>query len=147
MRAPSFRSSHAVPRVTIPAAPGRLVGMAFAMKRIYDPAEASDGYRVLVDRLWPRGVSKERADLDVWMKDVAPSAELRTAWHHHPERHDEFVARYAAELDANPASEQLRGLGGEHDRITLLYSSRDPSVNHVAVILDWLARHGTSVER
>ncbi|WP_448809573.1 DUF488 domain-containing protein [Agromyces bauzanensis] len=121
--------------------------MAFAMKRVYEPAEASDGYRVLVDRLWPRGVSKERADLDLWKKEVAPSADLRTDWHHHPDRHDEFVARYAAELDDNPAAEELLALGREHDHVTLLFSSRDPSVNHVAVILDWLARHGASVER
>ena len=121
--------------------------MAFAMKRVYDAPEPSDGYRVLVDRLWPRGVSKERAELDEWAKDVAPSPELRKEWHGAPERHDEFVARYAAELDANPATETLLGLGEAHDRITLLYSSSDPTVNHVAVILDWLAAHGASVDR
>ena len=116
------------------------------MKRVYEPAEASDGYRVLVDRLWPRGVSKERADLDLWKKEVAPSAELRKDWHNNPERHDEFVARYVAELDANPAAPELLPLGDEHDRVTLLYSSHDPSVNHVAVLLGWLGRHGASVE-
>jgi uncharacterized protein YeaO (DUF488 family) len=120
--------------------------MVYAMKRIYAEAAASDGHRVLVDRLWPRGVSKERADLDLWLKEVAPSAELRTQWHGNPARHDEFVARYIGELDANPVTPDLLALGREHDRVTLLYSSHDPSVNHVAVMLDWLARHGASIE-
>jgi uncharacterized protein YeaO (DUF488 family) len=121
--------------------------MAFVMKRVYEPAEASDGYRVLVDRLWPRGVSKERARLDQWLKEIAPSADLRTEWHHNPERHDEFTARYVSELDANPVTGELLALGGDHDRVTLLYSSHNPSVNHVAVLLDWLGAHGASVER
>ncbi|MGW9631402.1 DUF488 domain-containing protein [Agromyces sp. NPDC055520] len=116
------------------------------MKRIYDAVEPSDGFRVLVDRLWPRGVSKERADLDLWLKDIAPSADLRKEWHHNPERHDEFVARYVAELDANPATDELLALGGAHDHVTLLYSSHDPSVNHVAVMLGWLRDHGAAVE-
>ena len=115
------------------------------MKRVYDPAEASDGYRVLVDRLWPRGVSKERARLDLWLKEIAPSADLRKQWHQNPERHDEVAAHYAAELDANPVTAELLALGDDHDRVTLLYSSHDPSVNHVAVLLDWAARHGASV--
>jgi uncharacterized protein YeaO (DUF488 family) len=119
--------------------------MAFVMKRVYEPAEASDGYRVLVDRLWPRGVSKERARLDLWLKEIAPSADLRKEWHHNPEAHDEFVHRYLTELDANPVTAELLALGDEHDHITLLYSSQNPSVNHVAVLLDWLARHGASV--
>lgn len=130
----------------MPGNAGRLTSMGFSMKRIYDEAAASDGYRVLVDRLWPRGVSKERADLDLWLKEIAPSAELRKEWHGNPDRHDEFVARYVTELDANAATADLLALGREHDRVTLLYSSHDPSVNHVAVMLDWLGRHGASVE-
>jgi uncharacterized protein YeaO (DUF488 family) len=120
--------------------------MAYAMKRVYDDAAPSDGYRVLVDRLWPRGVSKERADLDLWLKDIAPTAELRTDWHHAPERADEFAKRYLGELDANPTTAELLALSEEHPRVTLLYSSRDPHVNHVAVMLAWLAEHGASVE-
>lgn len=116
------------------------------MKRVYEPAEASDGYRVLVDRLWPRGVSKERARLDLWLKEIAPSADLRKEWHHTPERHDEFVTRYVTELDANPATAELVALGDDHDRVTLLYSSHNPSVNHVAVLLDWLGENGASVD-
>ena len=78
--------------------------MAFTMKRVYDDAAAGDGFRVLVDRLWPRGVSKERAELDLWDKDVAPSPQLRTAWHHHLEDFDRFAGDYRSELDRNPAA-------------------------------------------
>jgi uncharacterized protein YeaO (DUF488 family) len=121
--------------------------MTFAMKRVYDAAAASDGYRVLVDRLWPRGVSKERAELDEWAKEVAPSPELRTEWHHAGgERFDEFAARYRAELDENPAAVALLASGREHDRVTLLFGARDERVNHAAVLLEWLAEHGADVE-
>jgi len=121
--------------------------MAIAMKRVYDAPEASDGVRVLVDRLWPRGVSKERAELDDWAKDAAPSPELRTEWHHaDADRFDEFAARYRAELDENPAAHALLALAGEHERVTLLFGARDQRVNHVSVLLAWLADHGASVE-
>lgn len=122
--------------------------MAFAMKRVYDAPDASDGYRVLVDRLWPRGVSKERAELDEWAKDVAPSPDLRTEWHHADgERFDEFAGRYRDELDANSAAESLLETGRTHDRVTLLYGAREERANHAAVLLDWLADHGADVER
>ncbi|MGR0220429.1 DUF488 domain-containing protein [Agromyces sp. ZXT2-6] len=122
--------------------------MAFTMKRVYDPPVASDGYRVLVDRLWPRGISKERAELDGWAKDVAPSPELRTEWHHAAgERFDEFAARYRVELDGNPAAEALLATGREHERVTLLFGARDERVNHAAVLLDWLGDHGADVAR
>lgn len=122
--------------------------MAFAMKRVYDPAAASDGYRVLVDRLWPRGVSKERAELDEWTKEVAPSPELRTEWHHAGgERFDEFAARYRTELDENPAVDALLAAGRSHDRVTLLFGARDELANHAAVLLDWLGERGADVER
>jgi uncharacterized protein YeaO (DUF488 family) len=122
--------------------------MAFAMKRVYEPPAASDGYRVLVDRLWPRGVSKERAELDEWAKEVSPSPELRTEWHRSGgERFDEFAARYRSELDENPAVEALVATGRSHERVTLLFGARDERVNHAAVLLDWLAEHGAEVER
>ena len=120
--------------------------MGFVMKRVYEPAEASDGYRVLVDRLWPRGVKKERAELDEWAKDAAPSPELRAEWHHHRERFDEFAVRYREELDGNPAATALLEAGREHDRVTLVFAARDEQVNHVSVLLGWLADHGASVE-
>ncbi|MBT2519260.1 DUF488 family protein [Streptomyces sp. ISL-90] len=116
------------------------------MKRVYEPADPSDGYRVLVDRLWPRGVRKERAELDEWAKDVAPSPALRTEWHHNRERFDEFAERYRDELDANPAADALLATGREQPRVTLLFGARDEQVNHAAVLLAWLATHGASVE-
>jgi uncharacterized protein YeaO (DUF488 family) len=112
--------------------------MALQLKRVYDPAEESDGYRVLVDRLWPRGVTKERAAVDLWLKDVAPSAELRTEWHHNPDRFDEFAGRYRAELEQNPATEQLRELITKHPTVTLLYGAKDPESNHARVLKDVL---------
>ena len=122
--------------------------MAFRIKRVYDPAEASDGYRVLVDRLWPRGVRKERAELDEWAKDAAPSPALRTEWHHaEGDRFDEFAERYREELDANPAAETLLAVGREHERVTLLFGARDEVENHAAVLLGWLGEHGGDVER
>ncbi|MFB9642626.1 DUF488 domain-containing protein [Agromyces lapidis] len=122
--------------------------MAFVIKRVYEPAAADDGFRVLVDRLWPRGVSKARAELDLWDKEVAPSPELRTEWHHAADRQvdfEHFAARYRAELDGSAAAGALLALGGEHDRVTLLYGARDEHSNHAAVLLDWLGEHGASV--
>jgi uncharacterized protein YeaO (DUF488 family) len=121
--------------------------MAFAIKRVFDAPAASDGYRVLVDRLWPRGVSKARAELDEWAKDAAPSPELRTEWHHaDADRFDEFAGRYRAELEANPAAQALLALGEAHDRVTLLFGARDEERNHAAVLRDWLGEHGAAVE-
>jgi len=112
------------------------------IKRVYEAAEPGDGYRVLVDRLWPRGVTHDRAALDLWLKDVAPSPALRTWWDHDPARLDEFATRYRAELDENPAVDQLRHVLQEHDRVTLVYAAHDPRVNHAAVLRDYLLRHG-----
>ena len=107
--------------------------MAFSIKRIYDPADPADGTRVLVDRLWPRGMKKENAHLDAWIKEVAPSPELRTWFGHDPERFDEFSARYRAELQGNAALAELRKLGRDKP-VTLLYAARDPQVNHALVL-------------
>lgn len=108
------------------------------IKRIYDPAEADDGYRVLIDRLWPRGVTRERADIDLWPKGVAPSAELRTWWNHYPALLTEFARRYRAELDENPALDELRAAIDAHPLTTLLYAAHDPEVNHARVLLEYL---------
>lgn len=104
------------------------------IKRVHDPASPDDGLRVLVDRLWPRGITHERAATDVWLKDVAPSPALRTEWHHDPDRFDEFAHRYGAELDVNPAFGELLGLVRSHDVVTLVFAARDPEVNHAAVL-------------
>jgi DNA-3-methyladenine glycosylase len=109
--------------------------MTVHVKRVHDEPSPDDGFRVLVDRLWPRGVSKERARLDLWLKDVAPSTELRTWFHAAPERFDEFASRYRAELSANPAVGQLRDLVAAHPVVTLLYGARAPlDRNHAAVL-------------
>lgn len=108
-----------------------------AIKRIYDAVEESDGYRVLVDRIWPRGVSKDAAALDAWNKDVAPSTELRKWFDHKAEKFDEFAQRYDAELTGNPATEMLLQAAGKK-KITLLYSAHDTEFNQAVVLARFL---------
>ena len=109
------------------------------LKRAYDPAEPGDGYRVLVDRLWPRGVSKERARLDEWARELAPSTELRTWFGHDPERFAEFRRRYRAELEAHADElEELRSRARD-ETLTLVYAARDSEHND-AVVLGELLR-------
>lgn len=107
------------------------------IKRIYEPPADEDGLRVLVDRLWPRGVSKEDAALDLWLKEVAPTPELRTWFGHEPERFEEFSARYRAELESNPALDRLLEAARDAEPVTLLYAARDPECNHAAVLRDF----------
>ena len=111
------------------------------VKRAYDAPEASDGTRVLVDRLWPRGLTKERAKIDLWLKEVAPSAELRKWYGHAPERWEEFRDRYLQELQASPASEaleRLRGLARE-GTVTLIVGARDSEHSDGAVLREVLS--------
>ena len=115
----------------------------FAIKRIYDDPSDDDGCRVLVDRLWPRGVSKERAQLELWLKDVAPSPPLRTEFAHMQERFEAFRAAYEAELEANPAVQTLHALAAEHGKVTLLYGARDPESNQARVLQEFL-QHGSN---
>jgi uncharacterized protein YeaO (DUF488 family) len=112
--------------------------MTFQIKRIYDKPTSSDGYRVLVDRLWPRGVSKEKAALDEWCKDIAPSPELRTWFGHKEENFAEFSALYQAELAKNPAVKHLRELAKDHQTVTLLYAAHDPLINHAQILSAYL---------
>lgn len=111
-----------------------------SIKRIYDKSSEKDGYRILVDRLWPRGVSREKAALDVWFKDIAPSTELRTWFGHKSERFAEFTVSYEAELKHNPAVAQLKSIIKEHKSVTLLYAAHDPAINHARVLLAYLRR-------
>ena len=104
------------------------------LKRAYEAPAKSDGTRVLVDRLWPRGVSRERAAIDLWLKDAAPSPGLRTAWHHDPGRFDDFAELYRAELAHSPALDQLAGILRDHPVVTLVYAARDPVANHAQVL-------------
>ncbi|AKV55459.1 hypothetical protein BACT_0999 [Bifidobacterium actinocoloniiforme DSM 22766] len=111
------------------------------IKRVYEAADKADGFRVLVDRLWPRGLSKAKAGLDLWLKEVAPSADLRRWWHHDPERFDQFAQRYQAELDANPqAVGQLLDLASSQPTLTLLYGAKDKELNQAIVLRAYLER-------
>jgi len=112
----------------------------FRIKRVYEQPEQSDGYRILVDRLWPRGVRKEAAALDEWRKDVAPSTELRTWWHRDPSETDLFAERYRHELDVDDADAvgSVLDLADAHPVITLVYAAKDPVVNHAHVLADYL---------
>src|SRR5580698_3275907 len=107
--------------------------MPFRIKRAYEAAEPSDGMRILVDRLWPRGVRKATLKLDRWMKEVAPTSQLRQWFGHKPERFAEFSRRYRVELADNPAVTELRKLG-RHKTVTLIYAARDTAVNHALVL-------------
>jgi uncharacterized protein YeaO (DUF488 family) len=112
--------------------------MTVLVKRVYDAAGPRDGYRVLVDRLWPRGVSKQRAALDLWLKEVAPSTELRKWFGHRPELFAEFTARYLAELDGSAALGELREIVAAHPVVTLLYGAKEPQLNEAVVLADYL---------
>lgn len=113
--------------------------MQIKMKRAYDDAADSDGYRVLIDRLWPRGVTKEAARLDLWLKEIAPSPELRKWFHHGHGDWDGFAARYRQELDANPAAvARLREVVEAHPIVTLVYGSKDEEHNGAAVLKQML---------
>jgi uncharacterized protein YeaO (DUF488 family) len=111
--------------------------MTFRIKRAYEPATNRDGIRVLVDRLWPRGVRKVDANLAHWMRDVAPSTGLRRWFDHEPERFAEFGRRYKKELAGTAALKELRKLG-KGKVVTLVYAARDPRVNHACVLLSVL---------
>lgn len=117
--------------------------MSIQIKRIYEPPAPTDGRRILVDRLWPRGVSKQRAALDAWDQDIAPSPALRQWFGHDPAHMQAFAARYRQELDADPAKQlavqKLLALAREGP-VTLLYAAHDPQVNHARVLQAYLAQ-------
>ncbi|OBK16161.1 DUF488 domain-containing protein [Mycobacterium asiaticum] len=103
------------------------------MARIYDKPDPGEGQRVLVDRIWPRGVRKDDPRVGIWCKDVAPSKELREWYHHRPELFDEFAARYEAELAGSSALEKLRDMA-KRGALTLVTSTRQVDISHVAVL-------------
>lgn len=112
-------------------------------KRIYKAPEENDGIRILVDRLWPRGIKKESAEVKAWEKEIAPSNELRKWFNHDPEKYPEFRRKYMEELDASEDAEKLLEFVKEHiksDNITLLYAAKDEEHNNALVLMDWLAR-------
>ena len=115
--------------------------MGIAIKRIYEEPTASDGYRVLVDRLWPRGMTKERAALDLWLKDVAPSPLLRKWFGHDPARWMEFGRRYRADLARNDEAVAKAVDLAKRGPLTLLYAAHDTAHNHALVLAAYLRDH------
>lgn len=110
------------------------------IKRVYDEYDKSDGFRILVDRLWPRGVSKENAHLDLWLKDIAPSNDLRKWFGHDPKKWEEFKERYKDEIrDKKEILNQLKSLMEEHETITLVYGAKDTEYNEAVVLKNLLA--------
>jgi uncharacterized protein YeaO (DUF488 family) len=110
----------------------------FQIKRIYEPADTSDGKRILVDRLWPRGVKKENAQLDAWLKEVAPTTNLRKWFDHDPAKWDEFQLKYLLELKHNQAVKDLSRSLANDKTITLLYAAKDTQHTHALVLQRFL---------
>ena len=107
-------------------------------KRVYESAEASDGTRFLVDRLWPRGIKKEKLEMKAWLKDVAPSPKLRKWFAHDPAKWEEFQQRYRAELESNPGAWQPILEAAKQRNVTLLYSARDTEHNSAVLLKAYL---------
>lgn len=109
------------------------------LRRIYDPAESDDGIRILVERLWPRGLSKEKAAVDLWARDIAPSTELRKWYSHDPEKWGEFRDRYFQELKRNPDVQEILHIVEKNGNVTFLYASREREKNSATVLRDYIA--------
>jgi uncharacterized protein YeaO (DUF488 family) len=112
--------------------------MTFKIKRAYEPPVPADGFRVLVDRLWPRGLTKEKLRIDAWMKDVAPSTELRKWIHSDMSRWSEFRRRYFKQLDSQPEAVAELRKRARAAKVTLVFAARDPENNHAAILKDYL---------
>lgn len=110
----------------------------FRLKRVFDPPSEEDGFRALVDRLWPRGMTKEKAALDLWLKDVAPSTELRKWFGHDPSLWDEFCRRYREELEEKPESVEILREKGMQGTVTLLFAYKDLERNQAVVLREYL---------
>ncbi len=112
--------------------------MHLTIKRAYEPVEKQDGYRILVDRLWPRGLTKVKAGIDLWLKDIGPSTELRKWFGHDPEKWTEFKKRYRKELENKKEDLSVIKDHSENGDVTLIYAARDTEHNEARVILDLL---------
>lgn len=108
------------------------------VKRVYEKAEPGDGFRILVDRLWPRGISREAAKIELWLKDLAPTTELRKWYGHDAEKWPEFRRRYFAELDANPAALEPLLVQVRRGRVCLLFSSKEEKLNNAWALVEYL---------
>ena len=114
--------------------------MAIKLKRAYEPAQKEDGTRILVDRLWPRGVTKEQAGIDLWLKDIAPSNELRKWSHADPARYAEFRERYARELDAKPDGLAVLLAMLQKGTVTLVYAAKDEERNNAVALKAYIEK-------
>jgi uncharacterized protein YeaO (DUF488 family) len=112
------------------------------VKRAYEPAAKADGVRFLIDRLWPRGIKKADLHIDDWLKDVAPSNDLRRWFAHGPEKWSDFRRRYFAELDEHPESWLRIREAARHGRVTLVYSAHDTEHNNAVALKEYLSAHG-----
>lgn len=111
------------------------------LKRTYEPADKNDGYRILVDRLWPRGLTKEKAAVDEWLKDIAPTTELRKWFKHDPKKWTEFKKRYRDELKEHMPLVEYILKKARKERVTLLYSAKDEEHNDALVLKDFIDKH------
>lgn len=112
----------------------------FVVKRVYEPAGGADGFRVLVDRLWPRGVNRDKARIDLWLKEIAPSDHLRKEFHGHPDKWSEFVKAYRAELKSETGQAAIAQLmeASKKKTVTLLYAARDEEHNNAVALQSFL---------
>jgi uncharacterized protein YeaO (DUF488 family) len=121
--------------------------MVIRIKRVYDAKHKADGFRVLVDRLWPRGLTKKQTGVDLWLKDIAPSRDLRKWFSHDPEKWDQFKRKYFAELEANRETvEQVMRKAREKGGVTLLFAARDQIRNNAVVLKEFLERKSKETE-
>ncbi|WPU97370.1 DUF488 family protein [Mucilaginibacter sp. cycad4] len=108
--------------------------MDIKVKRVYEPHAEDDGIRILVDRLWPRGIKKEDAHIDKWFKEIAPSNELRKWYNHDPEKFEAFNQKYRAEIEGTKALDELVDYIRQHKTVTLVFSSKEPKLNNAIVL-------------
>ena len=122
---------------------------SLVLKRVYEPPGAGDGTRILVDRLWPRGIARDKARIDLWLKDIAPSDALRKRFHGHPDEWDAFRAAYFVELEAALAREATTIVFERlsHGPVTLLYAARDEQRNNAVALRMWLDRQSDEGRR
>jgi len=117
--------------------------MTIRLKRVYDSPDEDDGFRVLVERLWPRGLTKERAQIDLWVKEAGASTELRKWFGHDPAKWEEFRRKYFEELDGRPqVIQQLSDMIRKYKTVTFLFAARDPEHNNAVALKEYLEAHG-----
>ncbi|MEO9210063.1 MAG: DUF488 domain-containing protein [Ginsengibacter sp.] len=115
--------------------------MEIKIKRVYEPAEKEDGYRILVDRLWPRGLTKEKVAADLWLKEIAPSTELRKWFNHEPEKWEGFQKKYSTELSQNKEAVATLLSKIKEGTVTILFGAKDEEHNEAKVLLNYLSKH------